>query len=236
MSETARLLLPLIDASQAQKHVTANEAFQRLDAFTQLVLVSTSETVPPVSAEDGTCYAVPAAATNAWFGQDGKIAIYLNGGWDFVAPLAGWRAWVADSGEEQVFDGADWTSGLRAVSPNGSAFLHGVAEVDHVLGAGSTSDTGLIIPANSVVYGVAGRVTAAITGALATWQLGVAGSPDRYGSGLGIGAGSYALGLTTSPLTYYADTALQLTATGGDFAAGTVRLAVHYAQITLPNG
>jgi len=34
MDETARIGLPLVQAAQAQKHVTVNEAFARLDALT----------------------------------------------------------------------------------------------------------------------------------------------------------------------------------------------------------
>ncbi|MDJ1017900.1 MAG: hypothetical protein QNJ35_15435 [Paracoccaceae bacterium] len=42
-------------------------------------------------------------------------------------------------------------------------------------------------------------------------------------------------GLTGTPLTYYADTNLVLTAGGGSFdGSGSVRLAVHYAELTLP--
>ena len=43
MSETTvNLELPYILPSQAQKHVTHNEALQRLDALTQLCLLYTS--------------------------------------------------------------------------------------------------------------------------------------------------------------------------------------------------
>jgi hypothetical protein len=86
-----------------------------------------------------------------------------------------------------------------------------------------------------VVFGVTGRVLADITGTLTSWRLGVSGSDDRYGSGIGTLAGSWLRGLTGTPLTYYAPTELLLTAEGGTFdGAGDVRLAVHYATIGLP--
>lgn len=40
MVDTARLSLPLMDAAQAQKHVTHNDALVRLDAITHLSVVT----------------------------------------------------------------------------------------------------------------------------------------------------------------------------------------------------
>ena len=89
--------------------------------------------------------------------------------------------------------------------------------------------------ANTLVYGVTGRVISGISGSLSAWRLGIAGvSPNRYGSGLGLGQGSFARGLTSSPLAYYTDTPLALTAEGGDFSGGSVRLAVHVGELTPP--
>jgi len=59
MVETTQFKLPLVDAAQAQKHVTVNEALARLDTAAQLRLVSISVTVPPVTAGDGVAYYVP---------------------------------------------------------------------------------------------------------------------------------------------------------------------------------
>ncbi|MBC7155570.1 MAG: DUF2793 domain-containing protein, partial [Rhodobacteraceae bacterium] len=46
--------------------------------------------------------------------------------------------------------------------------------------------------------------------------------------------GSFARGLLGAPMTFYAPTPLKLTATGGVFAGGTVRLAVHYLEVAVP--
>ncbi len=66
------------------------------------------------------------------------------------------------------------------------------------------------------------------------WKVGVAGSADRYGSGLGAAAGSYLVGLSGSPVTYYSATPLLLTSEGGAFASGTVRLAIHVLTLQPP--
>ena len=55
---TARLGLPLLAPSQAQKHVTHNEALLRLDGVTQLVLTEVGTEVPPLLPELGATYAL----------------------------------------------------------------------------------------------------------------------------------------------------------------------------------
>ena len=92
MSETPILNLPLVQAAQAQKHVTVNEGLIRLDALAQISLASISVTEPPVAPGDGLCHGVPTGATGAWAGREGDVAIASNGGWVFVSPKAGWRA------------------------------------------------------------------------------------------------------------------------------------------------
>ena len=61
MNETANLSLPYILASQAQKHVTHNEAIRALDCLVQLSVESRVLTSPPASPVEGGRY-VPAPA------------------------------------------------------------------------------------------------------------------------------------------------------------------------------
>jgi len=234
MAETTNLSLPLIAAAQAQKHVTVNEALVRLDGLAQLRLISRTTSIPPV-AVDGATYGVPAAAQGAWAGQDGKVAVWSNGGWVFASPLSGWRAFIVDEAMPAMHDGSTWVAGAVAATASGAVSSFEAIEIAHQMTAGATSQTAGLIPSNTLVFGVTGRVTTAITGGAANWELGVAGSSNRYGSGLGTGAGSYVLGLTGSPLAYYADTPLVLTATGGTFdGGGSVTLAAHVFRMTPP--
>lgn len=237
MSETARLKLPLVQPSQAQKHVTVNEALTRLDAVAQAGVVSRSLTTPPASPAEGDAYAVPGGAGEDWASHDGDLAVFVNGGWLFLTPEVGWRIWVADERLAALFDGSGWAAGAVSVTPNGAGLVHRSVEIDHVVTAGAATVTADVIPAQSVVYGVTGRVIDAITGTATAWELGIGGaSPDRYGTGYGVAQGAWARGLTAEPLAYYQDTALTLTALGGSFAGGMVRLAVHLAELTLPRG
>jgi hypothetical protein len=235
MSETIRLGLPLVQAAQAQKHVTVNAGLERLDALVQLRLMSASMPTPPEPA-DGV-YAVPSGATGAWAGHEGKVAIAANGGWEFVTPVLGWSAWIVDVGAGAVFDGSEWVAGMLSLTPSGAGISCRTVEIDHDIATGTTSTTEAVIPAQSIVYGVTGRVLEEITGDASAFDLGIAGaSPDRYGNGYALAAGSWLRGLTLSPLAYYAPTALTLTAVGGGFAGGRVRLAVHMMDLRLPGG
>lgn len=110
MSDTAKLALPLLEAAQAQKHVTHNEALGRLDALVQLAVLSRSLATPPATPAEGDRYLVAASATGDWAGHSGHIAYRFGGGWKFATPQAGWRAWVAAETALFIFDGSAWAS------------------------------------------------------------------------------------------------------------------------------
>ena len=234
MTNTYNFALPLIQAAQAQKHVTVNEALARMDAIAQMRLIDIDVLSPPV-ATDGAAYGVGIAATGDWAGQDGDIAIYSNGSWVFLTPKSGWKAWNETTDVALLHDGTQWRSDALTVLASGAATFCRVAETVQVIGAGASSITGIIIPNNAMVLGVTARVESAITGSgISTWSLGVSGGLNRYGNGLGLAKNSYAHGLTGSPLAYYADTALILTPDAGSFTGGTVRLAVHFFELGRP--
>ena len=234
MTETIRLGLPLVQAAQAQKHVTVNTGLERLDALVQLRLTSASVSVPPDPVE-GTFF-VPAGAVGAWAGQEGRLAVAANGGWEFVAPARGWSAWIEDAAASAMFDGSDWVAGAVTMAPSGAGVTLRTIEIDHDVAAGTLSTTVPVIPEQSVVYGVTGRVLQDISGDATAFAVGIAGeSPDRYGSGYGLVAGAWLRGLTSTPLAYYAPTPLTLTAADGSFSGGRIRLALHLAELRLPD-
>lgn len=108
MSETALLNLPLLEAAQAQKHVTHNEALLRLDGLMHLSVISRTLAAPPAGFADGARYLVPASPTGGFAGQAGKLALAAGGAFLFLSPRAGWRLWVEDEARLLLFDGTAW--------------------------------------------------------------------------------------------------------------------------------
>ncbi len=123
MAQTSPVLaLPYLQPSQAQKHVTHNEALRLLDAVTQLSVLSAGLTEPPALPEEGDRHIVAPGATGAWAGQDTRIALYADGAWQFFTPQAGWHADVAPTGGALRFDGTAWqTPALQALPMLGVA-------------------------------------------------------------------------------------------------------------------
>ena len=133
MSDLSPILsLPLLQASQAQKHVTHNEALMQLDLLVQLTVTDRTRTAPPPGPIEGQRHIIAAAPTGAWAGQAGKIALWLDGAWQFVTPLTGWRAWVTAETAELTFTGSAW------VAPSG-ATIPPALSVDEI-GISATSD------------------------------------------------------------------------------------------------
>lgn len=232
MTDTANLGLALLDAAQAQKHVTVNEALARIDAVLPASVASRTAGVP-VAPADGQAHVVPTGASGAWAGKDGKVALFLNGGWEFLDPWAGWTLWVADEAVRITWVGR-WLAAGIAHAPGGAATLAQVIRIDHTIGTGGTSTVTGAIPDKAVVIGVTARVIAAIGGAL-NWAIGVAGATDRYGTGYGPAKNSFARGVTGAPVTYYGATNLLLTAAGGNFSGGQVRLGIHCLTLVEPD-
>jgi hypothetical protein len=110
MQTSPRLGLAYIQPQQAQKHVTANETFRRLDALVQLSVKSSSTAAEPAAPGEGDAYILPAGFSGAaWSGfTQGSVAAFQDGAWAEIAPRKGWRAYAEDSGQFVVFDGALW--------------------------------------------------------------------------------------------------------------------------------
>ena len=102
------------------------------------------------------------------------------------------------------------------------ALLEGGIET---LPTASTTYTSVIaIPANSMLLAVAYVIKQAIAGAT-QFELGVAGTPAKFGTGLAASPGGVML--PVGPFVFSTATNLLLTSTaGGDFAGGAMRFAL----------
>ncbi|MFT6490484.1 MAG: hypothetical protein ACJAXQ_001266 [Parvibaculaceae bacterium] len=235
MSESHHLSLPYVQASQAQKHVTVNEALQKLDALVQLSALSQTLSVPPVSPAEGARYIVAPAATGGWLGWEGSLAHWEEGAWMKYTPANGWQCWVEDEASLVTYIGGAWREGgdktILGQTPSGAqAVIHSI-ETEHVISAGLSNETSLLIPNKAMVFGLTGTVTTEIVGP-SDWALGVGADHFRYGNGLGIAEASTVIGISSTPLTYWSDTPIVVRANGGYFVSGALRLSLSYLALT----
>ena len=79
MTNTSNLGLPCIEGSQAQKHVTHNEALGLVDALVQLSVVARNVAAPPAAPVEGARYLLSAAPTGDFAGHPCKLAAFDDG-------------------------------------------------------------------------------------------------------------------------------------------------------------
>lgn len=124
--ETPNLRLPYIMPSQAQKHVTHNEAIRAIDALLQVGVIDHDVASPPAEPADGDRYIVGAGATGAWAGKDYMLAAFQDGAWTFFEPNAGWVAYVVGESRLLVHDGAEWRDVPVRLAPENFQNIEGV--------------------------------------------------------------------------------------------------------------
>lgn len=231
MTDTPRLSMPLLAASQAQKHVTHNEALEILDATVQMTVQAFGAASPPGSPVEGQIWALGSAPGGVWVGQGGRLAAWYNGGWLFVTPGQGWVAAGPEGGLRQ-WDGSAWVPLPLAVGAWGAATRAIVLTEEVGPLSGASVDSAIAIPDRAVVLAVSTRTVVAVTGA-SSYDCGIASDPDKFGGSLGAAAGSANVGVI-GPQAFYADTPVRLTAVGGAFTGGTVRVAIHILTFTEP--
>lgn len=101
MSDASPILsLPYILPSQAQKHVTHNEALQRLDVLVQPAVLDRDRSAPPAAPAAGARHLVGPGAEGAWAGREEAFAVWDAEAavWRFLAPQPGWQTFVLAEG------------------------------------------------------------------------------------------------------------------------------------------
>lgn len=226
MTQTRNYGIAYLVEGQARKHVTVNDALARLDALAQPVVLGVIDALPTAGVAEGDAWLIGPAAGGDLAVLRNTVAVSLNGLWTHVPPREGWRLWLATPGRAAVYQGGAWVQGHLAGSPQGAATMAGVTTLEVTLTPGASFTTPPILADKAIVLGITGRVRQTL-GGVATWSLGVPGSPDRYGSGHSPVLDAVSVSLTGQPQTYYAPTPVVLTAQGGSFTGGRVALSVH---------
>ena len=135
MAESSRYALPFLQAGQAQKEVTHNDALGRIDALLQLGVESRQTAIDHDTV--GTVWIVAPNATGAWTGYDGQIAAFDDSGWTFATPRDGCIAYVRDEDIFVRFSGGQWHDGwpVRSLALGGQVITGGhVANVPSPVG------------------------------------------------------------------------------------------------------
>ena len=217
---SSRLSLPYILPSQAQKHVTVNEALRKLDGIVQLTLHAAVSVVPPENPAPGDSHFVGADATGVWLDRDGQIATWQDGGWIFTTPQRGWRAYLLSENELAIFDGLTWTSLPTGTEPSPAPAtpdrVNLIGGLDLIvnrytldLTAANQVDVGFqgYLPSHHLVFGLTAVITEAITGSTLI-NIGDAVSSYRFATRMSGDEGTQVLGLCNPPLVYWQPTDL----------------------------
>lgn len=84
--------------------------------------VTASQSAPPASPLEGACYRVTAAASGAWEGQEGKLAVRVAGAWHFIAPADGMLVYDRASAGLIIFQ-SQWQSAAVIAAPSGGTVV-----------------------------------------------------------------------------------------------------------------
>ncbi len=141
MSDTPNLAIPYIAASQAQKHVTHNEALSIIDGLVHLAVISRNTTAPPSTPANGDRYLVPSGATGEWVTHPGQLALRMEGAWRYITPREGWNAWVSDEDVALTYSGTAWIAGSVPTALNNLTMLgvNATADVTNKLSVNSSA-------------------------------------------------------------------------------------------------
>lgn len=92
----------------------------------RLIVEDQTTTAPPVSPTVGTAYIIGPAATGAWAGLDGKIAICeVAGAFVIYTPTEGWAAYDKNLNGEYRHSGSVWESQAGAIVASHSVLVPG---------------------------------------------------------------------------------------------------------------
>jgi parallel beta-helix repeat protein len=127
-----------------------------------------------------------------------------------------------------------WSSGT-APSDTGTRIRSSSTTLSALSGATATATN--LIPAGSIVLGVAARVLTTVTGAT-SFDIGDGTDTDRWGDNIAVAAdtvtGVASFTITSVPI-YSTATSVVLTANGSNFTGGSVRLVVSYIDLNVPS-
>ncbi|KUR73649.1 hypothetical protein AQZ52_01375 [Novosphingobium fuchskuhlense] len=121
-SASPRFALPLLFAGQSQKETTVNEALLAAD-FLMHPAVEAVVATPPTAPGNGQCWLVGSSPTGAFSGQSDRIAAWSEGGWRFIAPREGMRAYDVTAAAYRHYAGGSWHLIAAPAGPSGGSVI-----------------------------------------------------------------------------------------------------------------
>lgn len=97
-----------------------NDNLVTIDSLLFPLVQSLTFTTPPDTAVEGMMFVVATNGAGLWAGQDGKLALLIEGAWKFMTPKEGWRIRAKSYNDFLWFDGTNWlseTDGSNPVDP-----------------------------------------------------------------------------------------------------------------------
>jgi hypothetical protein len=174
-------------------------------------------------------------------GTASQVAAFTGAQGELVVDTSNNRVVVQDGATAGGFAAAKLTDVGTVTAAHGSTIQIAVAE-DLITCSGASSVSTATIPNRAIVCAVSTYVVTAITGATSynvdatTSSGGGTGTTSgQFGGSLGIAAGSNNSGVI-GPTAWYASSTVKLTAQGGSFTGGTVRIAIQYILCGVPTG
>ena len=93
------------------KGIIHNQALQLLDALIGTAVEEGPRADPPVEPIVGSCFIVASDPSGAWAGHAHQLAFFSAGGWRFIAPPDGLKAYVRSSAIHAMFRNGAWELG-----------------------------------------------------------------------------------------------------------------------------
>lgn len=172
-------------------------------------------------------------------GTASQVASFTGAQGELVIDTTNNRVVVQDGATAGGFAAAKLTDLGTVTALHGSTIQTGAIE-DLITCSGASSVSTATIPNRAIVCAVSIYVVTAITGATsfnvdATMNAsgGAGTTAGQFGAGLGIAAGASNSGVI-GPTAWYASSTIKLTAQGGSFTGGTVRVAIQYILCGVP--
>jgi len=113
MTATARLDLPFLQAGQALKNITHNEALQRLDSGLYLSCSNMDANSLPGNPAEDLVVLISQSPDITLLDRVGQIAVFTTSGWVWFTPKPGWSLWDETEQTLRIFNGKSWVPPMK---------------------------------------------------------------------------------------------------------------------------